>query len=78
MDTLASHKETKAHSRHLSADKCKEIGLKVLFLEEDDRIQDYVLSIHHCTMETFEQMNVYKIFCNQNTHINYRFNENNQ
>lgn len=73
MDTLASHKETKAHDRHLSADKCKEIGLKVIFLEEDDKLQDYVLSIHHCAMEIFEQLNVYKIFCNQNAHLNYMY-----
>ncbi len=73
MDTLASHKETKAHDRHLSADKCKEIGLKVIFLEEDDKLQDYVLSIHHCAIEIFEQLNVYKIFCNQNAHLNYMY-----
>ena len=73
MDTLASHQETKAHDRHLSADKCKEIGLNVVFLEEDDKLQDYVLSIHHCAMEIFEQLNVYKIFCNQNAHLNYMY-----
>ena len=73
MDVLASHKETKAHDRHLSADKCKEIGLKVSFLEEDNQLQDYVLSIHHCAMEIFERINVYKIFCNQNSHLNYRY-----
>ena len=39
MDTLASHKETKAHDRHLSADKCKEMGLNVTFLEEEDKLQ---------------------------------------
>ncbi len=49
----------------------KEIGLKVSFLEEDNKLQDYVLSIHHCSMEIFECMNVYKIFCNQNSHLNY-------
>lgn len=75
MDTLASHKETKAHNRHLSADKCKEIGLKVSFLEEDNKLQDYVLSIHHCSMEIFERMNVYKIFCNQNSHLNYMYDQ---
>ena len=73
MDTLASHKKTKAHDRHLSADKCREIGLKVSFLEDDDKLQDYVLSIHHCSMEIFERMNVYKIFCNQNSHLNYMY-----
>lgn len=73
MDTLASHKETKAHNRHLSADKCREIGLKVSFLEDDDKLQDYVLSVRHCSMEIFEQMRVYKIFCNQNSHLNYMY-----
>lgn len=78
MDTLASHKETKSHNRHLSADKCKEIGLKVMFLEEDDAIQDYVLSIHHYSMEIFEQRNVYKLFCNQNSHLINSYHENYQ
>lgn len=73
MNTLASHQNTKAHNRHLSLKKCSDIGLNVSALENDNKLQDYVLSIHHCSMEVFERMNVYKIFCNQKSHLNYMY-----
>ena len=69
LNTLASHSETKVHNRHLSIDRCREIGLKVSGLEEDDELQDIVLSIHHIAMELFDFMSIYKIFCNQDVHV---------
>lgn len=62
---FGSQDNTKAHDRHLSIDKCREFGLKVRALEEDDTLQEYVLSIHHSCMELFEQSAPLKIFCNQ-------------
>ena len=73
MGFIGSHKTTKAHNRHLSAEKCEEIGLKIINLEDDDMLQDYVLSIHHSCMEIFEKKAIYKIFCNQNVDLTYNY-----
>lgn len=40
--------ESKVHSRHLSIAKLQKLGLNVTPLEEDQTLQDYVLSLHHC------------------------------
>ena len=61
---LNNNKETKIHSRHISAKKAKEIGLKIKKLEDDDRLQDAVLSIHHCYMHTFSSSKAVKIIEN--------------
>lgn len=66
VSTLSSHEETKSHSRHLSNNRCKEIGLKIMDLESDNELQDLVLSVHHSCMLTLENQNIVKIIENQN------------
>lgn len=61
---LCDHSVNLAHSRHLSAKRCKEIGLKVDFLEDDNRLQDLVLSLHHSTMQTLAGTPAFKIIEN--------------
>ena len=63
---LNNNEDTKIHSRHISAKKAKELGLKVSELEENDELQDAVLSIHHCYMHTFANSNAVKIIENHN------------
>lgn len=58
--------DTKIHSRHISNEKAKELGLKITDLENDDEFQDAVLSIHHCYMHTFSNSNAVKIIENHN------------
>lgn len=60
-NTFAKNEESKTHSRHFDRDKCKEAGLEVINLEEDNELQDIVLSIHHCCMILAEQTQVVKI-----------------
>ncbi|MFC1566214.1 S49 family peptidase [bacterium] len=50
---LSDHIETKTHARHIHTDEAKEIGLKIVDLEEDHDFQDLVLTIHHAFMHTF-------------------------
>lgn len=57
---------TKNHSQNLSAEKCKEIGLNIRYLEEDEELQDLVLSIHHACISYFIHKNKDKLFINQN------------
>ena len=61
---LGDHSYSKSHSRHLSNEKCKSIGLKILDLEKDKEMQDIILSIHHSCCLTFESSNAIKIIQN--------------
>ena len=58
---LGDHALTKSHARHLSIERCRETGLKVGALEEDDKLQDAVLSLHHACMLTFSATPALKI-----------------
>lgn len=61
---LGDHALTKSHNRHLSAQRCEEIGLKVDMLEDDDELQDAVLSVHHACIHTFTSTPAAKIIEN--------------
>ena len=58
---LGDHALTKSHARHLSIERCRDIGLKIKALEEDDKFQDSVLSLHHACMLTFSATRAFKI-----------------
>lgn len=66
VDELGSRESNKGHDRHISLNKCLEIGLKITPLEDDQKLQDYVLTIHHACMEIFGSNPIYKIICSQN------------
>jgi Serine dehydrogenase proteinase len=61
---LGDHALTKSHGRHLSASKCKAIGLKVSLLEDDQRLQEAVLSVHHACIHTLGSTGAFKIIEN--------------
>ena len=63
--TLGSPKDTKHHGRHISAKKCRDLGLNITMMENDDVEQDLILSIHHSCMTMFNKRNSLKIFANQ-------------
>jgi len=63
---LGSHALTKSHARHLSASKCKEIGLVVEMMEDNQELQDAILSVHHACMHTFSSTPAFKIIENHN------------
>jgi membrane-bound ClpP family serine protease len=65
LSELGSHALTKSHARHLSADTCQKIGLNVKFLEDDQALQEAVLSIHHALVHTLSSTAAYKIIENQ-------------
>jgi len=43
------------HDKHISIKDAIEIGLKISPLENDQDLQDAVLTVHHCFMHTFSQ-----------------------
>ncbi len=58
---LTDRSVMKTHSRHLGAEKCKEIGLDIEDLEKDNDLQDLILTVHHAYMHTFSNSSAIKI-----------------
>ncbi len=58
---IGDHKSNKSHSRHISIDKCKEIGLNIVDMETDNDLQDLILTVHHAFMHTFSSSQATKI-----------------
>ncbi|HBW2281478.1 TPA: serine protease [Klebsiella pneumoniae] len=50
---LSTHSNFKTHSRYLSRDVLESQGLKITKLEDDQVLQDLVLSVHHANSLTF-------------------------
>lgn len=57
---FVNNSDSKTHSRHINRDKCVEAGLEIEYLEDDQRMQDLVLAIHHCGMILGENSNIIK------------------
>jgi ATP-dependent protease ClpP protease subunit len=58
---FSDHKTNKSHARHISKDKCKEIGVSVIDMEKDNDLQDLILTVHHSFMHTFSHSTATKI-----------------
>ena len=54
VDRLSDHTEMRTHSRHISLKEAQKIGLKIQSLEDNQEIQDLVLTIHHTYMHTLD------------------------
>ncbi|MGI8605369.1 MAG: SDH family Clp fold serine proteinase [Verrucomicrobiales bacterium] len=63
-DWLAKHKNSKSHGRHLSRDELLDKGLTIDKLEDDQQLQEKVLSVFHATNHTFNATPALKIIEN--------------
>lgn len=61
---LGDHALTKSHARHLGLKRCQDMGLKVMALEDDQALQEAVLSVHHSFILTLSQTGAFKIVQN--------------
>jgi len=61
---LGDHAVMKSHARHLSAEKCRSIGLNVAMLEDDQRLQEAVLTVHHACVHTLGATPAFKLIEN--------------
>ncbi len=52
-DWFADYESFHSHGRRVGRDQARDIGVKVMDLEDDAQLQDAVLSVHHATMHTF-------------------------
>jgi ATP-dependent protease ClpP protease subunit len=58
---LTDSAENKSHSRHIGFERARAIGLNIKQLEEDQGLQDAVLSVHHSCIATLQGTGAIKI-----------------
>jgi len=63
-EILSDHEMFKSHRRHISRQDAEDMGLKIIRLENDQKLQDLVLSVHHATSITFSATPAAKIIEN--------------
>mgnify|MGYP001606943066 FL=1 len=63
--SLANYSGNRTHAKHIHADACGKMGLRVESLEADAALQDLVLTVHHCYMHALANTAVVKIIENQ-------------
>jgi len=61
---LTDHSLTLSHSRHLSAERCQSMDLVVEMLEDEQDLQEAVLSVHHACMLTLAHTAAFKMIEN--------------
>ncbi len=60
VDYLNDAQRTFTHDNHIDIEQARGLGLKVEALEQDQELQDLVLTVHHAYMETFNQVPLLK------------------
>ncbi|MBO6177994.1 MAG: hypothetical protein J6O04_02310 [Selenomonadaceae bacterium] len=63
---LNEHENSKTHGRHFKATSCRDVGLKIIMMEDDQELQDKVLSLHHAYMISLDATPIVKIIECQN------------
>jgi hypothetical protein len=61
---LGKQKTSKSHNRHINPDTARTLGINIVPLESDQRLQDLVLTLHHTLTHTFTHTNAIKIIEN--------------
>lgn len=60
LNLLCDHKASAMHNRHFSYKMLLDKGMKIKLMEEDDNLQDKILTLHHTYMITFQKSSVAK------------------
>lgn len=66
ISALTDYDSVKTHERQINYQEARKIGLKVELLEDDQKLQDLVLTVHHCYMHTLSNTAAFKIIENHN------------
>ncbi len=64
VNKLMDYKGTTEHAHHFLIDKCREMGLAVTAIEDDQHLQEAILSVHHAFVASFTRTNAIKIIQN--------------
>ncbi len=62
---LSDSKTTFNHARHIHLDALLDMGLRIESMEDDQQLQDLILTVHHTFMHTFSMTPALKIVENQ-------------
>ncbi len=67
VSALGSHAQTLSHGRHITIDQARGLGLRIEALEAkgNEKLQDAVLSVHHCYNITFSMTAAVSLIENQ-------------
>lgn len=65
IDSLTEYDEVKLHERQIGYKEARGIGLKISLLEDDQDLQDLILTVHHCYVHTLSNTSAFKIIENQ-------------
>jgi hypothetical protein len=66
VEFLSSRNTHFAHERHIGIAEAREAGLTISALENDQELQELVVTLHHAFSHTLQQTNAVKIVENQN------------
>lgn len=66
ISALTEYDEVQLHERQIGYKEAREIGLTIKLLEDDQDLQDLVLTVHHCYVHTLSNTAAFKIIENQN------------
>jgi Serine dehydrogenase proteinase len=61
---IFANNEGRAHNTHIQFQQCFDSALNVHKLEDDQKLQDLVLTIHHCYMHTLSNTGAFKVIEN--------------
>ena len=61
---LMNYVDTSEHGHHFSPEDCHNFGMKIVPLEEDQRLQELVLTVHHTYVASFARLPVIKFIEN--------------
>ena len=61
---LTDYKGNKTHQRHIHFEELRDMGLKVSLVEDEQALQDMVLTVHHCFMHSLMNTTAFKMIEN--------------
>ncbi len=64
VENLSSYDKNKTHNRHIHFQECFDMGLDVDLIEDDPKLQDLVLTVHHCYMHSLMNTPSFKMIEN--------------
>ena len=64
VECLMDYERITSHSHHFSSDQCKRFGLNVEMMEDNQKFQEAILSVHHAYMATFARSATLKLIEN--------------
>ena len=64
ISALTEYDEVQLHERQIGYRAARETGLKIRLLEDDQELQDLVLTVHHCYVHTLSNTPAFKIIEN--------------